>query len=282
MEVQFTTWNFILMNFYWLQLRRIKLSTFGTWSPSISFPSLKRIRDLSGTKSREIVNEIKGFINQGLIQRQSVFGLWSMQKAKKAEDTATKFFLLTSFFLMDVCSIKCLGTKYCNLDPDFSIFFRTITFHSEGHCIFSGSHDSLKIHNWEPPTIRDNLLMGWGKIKDISIASTQLVSWTINSVWKSLKNVSFYRLGLPILCPMYRCTWLTWNECNPLCQQHRELRLWSILVHSRVMSSSLVKSWDDHLSKIKTELEQGEIFFLRKITRNWSGEMGHSMNSRDF
>ena len=98
MEVQFTTWNFILMNFYWLQLRRIKLSTFGTWSPSISFPSLKRIRDLSGTKSREIVNEIKGFINQGLIQRQSVFGLWSMQKAKKGWRYCNKVFFADLLF----------------------------------------------------------------------------------------------------------------------------------------------------------------------------------------
>ena len=104
--------------------------------------------------------------------------IWPLKHAKgqkRLKILQQSFFLLTSFFLMDVCSIKCLGTKY-NLDPDFSIFFRTITFHSEGHCIFSGSHDSLKIHNWEPPTIRDNLLMGWGKIKDISIASTQLVS----------------------------------------------------------------------------------------------------------
>ena len=118
----------------------------------------------------------KALLIKAFYKGRAFLAFEACKRPKKAEDTATKFFLLTSFFLMDVCSIKCLGTKYCNLDPDFSIFFRTITFHSEGHCIFSGSHDSLKIHNWEPPTIRDNLLMGWGKIKDISIASTQLVS----------------------------------------------------------------------------------------------------------
>ena len=61
---------------------------------------------------------------------------------------------------------------YYNILP---FFCRTITFHSEGHCIFSGSHDSLKVHSWEPNQVKDTLLMGWGKIKDISIASNQLV-----------------------------------------------------------------------------------------------------------
>ena len=53
---------------------------------------------------------------------------------------------------------------------------RTITFHNEEHCLFSGSHDSLKVHCWEPYQNKDTVLMGWGKIKDIAIASTQLVS----------------------------------------------------------------------------------------------------------
>ena len=56
---------------------------------------------------------------------------------------------------------------------------RTITFHHEEHCLLSGSHDSLKVHGWEPYETKDTLLMGWGKIKDIAIASTQLVRFLI-------------------------------------------------------------------------------------------------------
>jgi hypothetical protein len=58
----------------------------------------------------------------------------------------------------------------------FSIFFRCITFHPEGNCLFSGSHDSLKVHGWEPPKVHDMLVMGWGKIRDIAISSSQLVN----------------------------------------------------------------------------------------------------------
>ena len=70
------------------------------------------------------------------------------KRPKKAEDTATKFFLLTSFFLMDVCSIKCLGTKYCNLDPDFSYFSERL--HSIVRVIVS----------FRDPTIRSRFIIG--------------------------------------------------------------------------------------------------------------------------
>jgi len=73
---------------------------------------------------------------------------------------------------------------------------RTITFHNEGHCIFSGSHDSLKVHTWEPNQVRDTLLMGWGKIKDISIASTQLIGAAYQ-----MSNVSLYVVDLKRVQP---------------------------------------------------------------------------------
>ena len=112
--------------------------------------------------------------------------------------------------------------------PFIFLFCRTITFHNEGHCIFSGSHDSLKVHTWEPPTIRDNLLMGWGKIKDISIASTQLVSYleikpymcTGNNFhfldWGCLLNVQcvFVRGWLETSATFYVSN-IASNDCGP-------------------------------------------------------------------
>ena len=53
---------------------------------------------------------------------------------------------------------------------------RCITFHPEGNVLFSGSHDSFKIQRWEPSLgIYDHITMGWGKIRDMAIAATQMV-----------------------------------------------------------------------------------------------------------
>lgn len=81
----------------------------------------------------------------------------------------------------DLVLMKFLYYIFLFFSYTYYLFFayRTIRFGIEGHCIFSGSHESLKVHTWEPPQIRDTLMMGWGKIKDISIASTQLVSLNI-------------------------------------------------------------------------------------------------------
>lgn len=76
--------------------------------------------------------------------------------------------LLQIFLLMLVFAVN----KIPFIEP---IYFRCITFHPEGNCLFSGSHDSLKVHGWEPPKVHDMLMMGWGKIRDIAISSSQLV-----------------------------------------------------------------------------------------------------------
>ena len=57
----------------------------------------------------------------------------------------------------------------------FVFSFRCISFHPEGGGLFSGSGDSLRVHGWEPSRVYDNLVMGWGKVKDLAISSSQLV-----------------------------------------------------------------------------------------------------------
>lgn len=63
-----------------------------------------------------------------------------------------------------------------------------MTFHPDGHCLFSGSHDSLRVHSWEPTKVHDAIGMGWGKIRDIAIASTQLVRSSPSLFFWSGKN----------------------------------------------------------------------------------------------
>lgn len=52
---------------------------------------------------------------------------------------------------------------------------RRILFHPNGDVMFSGSQDSLKVHEWEPSNQLDSLPISWGKISDMQISGDQLV-----------------------------------------------------------------------------------------------------------
>ena len=69
-------------------------------------------------------------------------------------------------------------------------FSRTIVFHPEGNALFSGSHDMLKIHQWEPgPRVCDAVSMGWGKIRDMAVSASQLVRCNSNfQKWLKFEN----------------------------------------------------------------------------------------------
>ena len=79
---------------------------------------------------------------------------------------------------------------------------RCLSFHPEGNVLFSGSHDSLKIHRWEPSVgTYDHISMGWGKIRDMAIAATQMVCKVVKRL--NLKLVSHCgnnKLKRSILC----------------------------------------------------------------------------------
>ena len=101
-----------------------------------------------------------------------------------------------------------------------TLTFRCLSFHPEGNVLFSGSHDSLKIHRWEPSVgIYDHITMGWGKIRDMAIAATQMVrsgaknkEFSRKSFWSYSETtynedppvynftVLLYRLGLRTIC----------------------------------------------------------------------------------
>ena len=54
---------------------------------------------------------------------------------------------------------------------------RCITFHPEGHCLFSGAQDSMRVYGWEPVRCYDSFSLAWGKVADIAVSSSQLVSY---------------------------------------------------------------------------------------------------------
>lgn len=53
---------------------------------------------------------------------------------------------------------------------------RSVVFHPDGACIFGGSTELLKVYGWEPSRCFDSVNMSWGKVADMAMAQTQLVS----------------------------------------------------------------------------------------------------------
>ena len=74
------------------------------------------------------------------------------------------------------------------------IYFRCIAFHPEGQCLFSGAQDSMRVYGWEPVRCYDSFSLAWGKVADIAISSSQLVSDKYYSCNKLLVGY-FYFLG---------------------------------------------------------------------------------------
>ena len=56
------------------------------------------------------------------------------------------------------------------------IIYRSIFFHPDGTCLYSGISDMLKVYGWEPSRCYDTIPMSWGGVADISIAHNQLVN----------------------------------------------------------------------------------------------------------
>ena len=52
---------------------------------------------------------------------------------------------------------------------------RSIIFHPEGECLFSGTLDTMRVLGWEPVKTLDTVPIGWGRVDDIAIASNQLI-----------------------------------------------------------------------------------------------------------
>ncbi|XP_067119645.1 katanin p80 WD40 repeat-containing subunit B1-like isoform X2 [Centruroides vittatus] len=71
---------------------------------------------------------------------------------------------------------------------------RCIYFHPDGECLFSGAHDLLKVYGWEPNRTFDTLVMGWGKVADITISQNQLIAGTFNSIHVSVYVVDLKRV----------------------------------------------------------------------------------------
>lgn len=73
-----------------------------------------------------------------------------------------------------MCLFVCVRVRVIFLKC--SIHHRSVVFHPDGACIFGGSTELLKVYGWEPSRCFDSVNMSWGKVADMAIAQTQLVS----------------------------------------------------------------------------------------------------------
>ncbi|KAG7327783.1 hypothetical protein KOW79_009389 [Hemibagrus wyckioides] len=68
---------------------------------------------------------------------------------------------------------------------------RCLLFSPDGGCLYSGSDDTLRVYGWEPDCCFDVVPVGWGKVVDFAICSSQMIG-----VSCSLMNVSLYVVDL--------------------------------------------------------------------------------------
>lgn len=94
--------------------------------------------------------------------------------ATASNDRTVKFWDLETFQLVST------------IDPETS-GIRCVAFHPDGHSLFSGAQDSMRVYGWEPVRCYDSFSLGWGKVADIAVSSNQLIGASYHqtnvSVW---------------------------------------------------------------------------------------------------
>ncbi|XP_066288436.1 katanin p80 WD40 repeat-containing subunit B1-like isoform X4 [Branchiostoma lanceolatum] len=150
----------------------IRFSPDGRWIASAGEDSSLKMWDLTAGK---MIQEFKGHTGPvtGVEFHPNEFLL-----ASGSADRTVKFWDLETFQL-----VSSTGAE--------SGAIRCIFFHPDGKCLFGGSQDALRVFAWEPGRCLDAFSMGWGKVADISVASSQLIGASFSQT-----NVSVYIVDL--------------------------------------------------------------------------------------
>lgn len=160
-----------------LTVNSVKFSPDGNWIASCSEDSNIKIWDI------RIGRVLKEFDDHKTSVTCLEFHPHEFLLASSGEDRTVNFYDLENFQL--VSREHNLGT------------IRSICFHPEGECLFTGMRDCLKVVGWEPNRIYDVVPVNWGRVCDISTASNQLVS---DIDLKQIHNFfNYYKKNLQLL-----------------------------------------------------------------------------------
>ncbi|XP_071494465.1 katanin p80 WD40 repeat-containing subunit B1-like [Diadema antillarum] len=150
------------------QVNMIKFSPDGKWLVSASADKTIKLWDLTMGKMFQEFKNHRGSVT--CIE----FHPNEFLLASGSADRTVQFWDLETFQLVSSTS------------PGASTV-RSISFHPEGSYLFCGSQDMLHVFGWEPIRCFDTFSMGWGRVADSVVASTQLIGASYNST-----NVSVY------------------------------------------------------------------------------------------
>ncbi|XP_076358213.1 katanin p80 WD40 repeat-containing subunit B1-like isoform X2 [Tachypleus tridentatus] len=133
---------------------------------------------------------------------------------------------------------------------------RCIYFNPGGECLFYGALDILKVYGWEPSRTFDTLVLGWGKVSDISTSQNQLIAGAF-----SLTNVSVYVVDLKRVRPFgIPPTSRTKSlETQPAFSQ-KSLKVKSVENSDSAISQSDSGSESQSYAEIKEQCSYNEIF----------------------
>lgn len=166
------------------KVNSVKFSPDGQWIASAGEEGAVKIWDLRAGKLMTEFDDHSGPVND------VEFHPHEFLLASASNDRHVNFWDLEQF--------KLVSSSERDSGP-----VRCITYHSANECLFSASPDSFKVHLWEPHRTVDSILMGWGKIRDIAVASTQLIGAAYN-----MSSVAIYVVDLkrvePLGCPSSR------------------------------------------------------------------------------
>ncbi|XP_078689523.1 katanin p80 WD40 repeat-containing subunit B1-like isoform X2 [Branchiostoma floridae x Branchiostoma belcheri] len=151
----------------------IRFSPDGRWIASAGEDSSLKMWDLTAGKMIQEFKDHTGPVT-GVEFHPNEFLL-----ASGSADRTVKFWDLETFQLVSSTGAAESGAIRC------------IFFHPDGKCLFGGSQDALRVFAWEPGRCLDAFSMGWGKVADISVASSQLIGASFSQT-----NVSVYIVDL--------------------------------------------------------------------------------------
>ncbi|XP_022091936.1 LOW QUALITY PROTEIN: katanin p80 WD40 repeat-containing subunit B1-like [Acanthaster planci] len=154
----------------------IRFSPDGRWIASASGDGLVKLWDLTAGKllhdfklHGSSVNHVEFHPNEFLL-------------ATGSADKTVKFWDLETFELVS-------STVPAASDV------RVLVFHSEGSYLYSGSQDMLHVFGWEPVCCFDTFSMGWGRVADMAVASSQLIGASFNQTNVSVHIVDLERVN---------------------------------------------------------------------------------------